>query len=107
MALVDLEDTFTEGASLDEALFNGTEVLSAMLGCRLDHDRPVPEPSPVGDGAYLIALGRRNLGSISAYTSIKKFTMFPSGSRNQTDFLPHDWVVGSLIKSTFIALSRS
>lgn len=52
---VDLEDTFTEGASLDEALFNGAEVLSARLGCRLDHDRPIPEPSPAGEGMVLIA----------------------------------------------------
>lgn len=35
---VDLDDTFTEGATLDEALFNAAEVLSALLGCRLDHD---------------------------------------------------------------------
>ncbi|HSA45547.1 MAG TPA: type II toxin-antitoxin system HicB family antitoxin, partial [Candidatus Competibacteraceae bacterium] len=46
---VDLEDTFTEGAALDEALFNGAEVLSAMLGCRLDHDLPIPDPSPAGE----------------------------------------------------------
>jgi predicted RNase H-like HicB family nuclease len=31
---VDLDDAFTEGATLDEALFNAAEVLSAMPGCR-------------------------------------------------------------------------
>lgn len=92
--------------TLDEALFKAAEVLSAMLGCRLDHSLPIPGPSPTGKGMYLIPK-RQNLGSTSAYTSMKKFTIFPSGSRNQTDFLPHDWVVGSLIKSTSIALSRS
>lgn len=52
---VDLEDTFTEGATPDEALFNATEVLSALLGCRLDHDLPVPDPSPAGDRMVLVA----------------------------------------------------
>ena len=46
---VDLEDTFTEGATPDEAPFNGTEVLSALLGCRLDHDLPIPDPSLSGE----------------------------------------------------------
>ena len=58
---VDLDDTFTEGATLDEALFNGAEVLSAMLGCRLDHDLPVPAPSPAGEGMYLIAPDARRI----------------------------------------------
>mgnify|MGYP000983782825 CR=1 FL=1 len=46
---VDLEDTFTEGATPDEAPFNGAEVQSALLGCRLDHDLPIPDPSPSGE----------------------------------------------------------
>jgi antitoxin HicB len=61
---VDLDDTFTEGATLDEALFNGAEVLSAMLGCRLDHDLPVPAPSPAGEGMYLIAPDARTQAAL-------------------------------------------
>jgi antitoxin HicB len=61
---VDLEDTFTEGATLDEALFNGAEVLSAMLGCRLDHDLPIPDPTPAGDGLYLIAPDARTQAAL-------------------------------------------
>ncbi len=61
---VDLEDTFTEGATLDEALFNGAEVLSAMLGCRLDHDLPIPDPSPAGEGTYLIAPDARTQAAL-------------------------------------------
>jgi antitoxin HicB len=61
---VDLEDTFTEGATLDEALFNGAEVLSAMLGCRLDHDLPVPDPSPAREGLYLIAPDARTQAAL-------------------------------------------
>ena len=61
---VDLEDTFTEGATPDEALFNGAEVLSAMLGCRLDHGLPIPDPSPAGDGLYLIAPDARTQAAL-------------------------------------------
>ncbi len=61
---VDLDDTFTEGATLDEALFNSAEVLSAMLGCRLDHDLPIPDPSPVGEGMYLIAPDARTQAAL-------------------------------------------
>lgn len=50
----DLDDTFTEGASREEALFNAAEVLSAMLSWRLDNDRPIPEPTPeLADAVYI------------------------------------------------------
>ena len=52
---VDLEDTFTQGETLDEALFNASEVLSAMLSFRLDNDLPVPPPTPDVEGAQYIA----------------------------------------------------
>jgi antitoxin HicB len=61
---VDLEDTFTEGATLDEALFNAAEVLSTMLGCRLDHDLPIPDPSPAGEGMTLIAPDARTQAAL-------------------------------------------
>lgn len=52
---VDLEDTFTEGRTKDEALFNAAEVLSAMLAWRLDEGKEVPPPSPKIKGAHYIA----------------------------------------------------
>ena len=42
---VDLSDTFTEGATLEEALFNAAEVLSGMLGWYLDEGREIPAPT--------------------------------------------------------------
>ncbi len=42
---VDLPDTFTEGATMEEALFNAVEVLSAMLGWRSDEGLEIPAPS--------------------------------------------------------------
>jgi antitoxin HicB len=42
---VDLPDTFTEGKTKEEAIFNASEVLSAMLAWRLDESKEVPAPS--------------------------------------------------------------
>lgn len=42
---LDLPDTFTEGRTQEEALFNAVEVLSAMLAWRLDEVKDVPVPT--------------------------------------------------------------
>ncbi len=52
---VDVEGAMTDGETLDEALFNASEALSGILGWMLDDNRPIPEPSPAGEGMYLIA----------------------------------------------------
>ena len=52
---VDLPDTFTEGQTIEEALFNASEVLSAMLAWRLDEAMDVPSPSQKIKGAHYIA----------------------------------------------------
>lgn len=54
VAFVDLPDTFTEGETLDDALFNGAEVLSAMLGWHLDQGHTIVAPSQnVVDAHYI------------------------------------------------------
>ena len=55
VTFVDLPDTFTEGKTNEEALFNATEVLSAMLAWRLDEAKDVPTPSLKVKGAQYIA----------------------------------------------------
>ena len=52
---VDLPDTFTEGQTKEEALFNAGEVLSAMLAWRLAEAKDVPAPSQKVKGAYYVA----------------------------------------------------
>lgn len=52
---LDLADTFTEGQTLEEALFNAVEVLSAMLAWRLDEAKDVPAPTQKAKGAHYIA----------------------------------------------------
>ena len=52
---LDLTDTFTEGQTKEEALFNAAEVLSAMLAWRLDESKDVPAPSQKVKGAHYIA----------------------------------------------------
>lgn len=49
--LVDLPDTFTEGATREEALFNAAEVLSAMLSWHIEQGNEIPTPSPKAKGA--------------------------------------------------------
>lgn len=61
---VDVEGAMTDGETLDEALFNASEALSAMLGCRLDHDLPIPDPSPAGEGMVLIAPDTRTQAAL-------------------------------------------
>lgn len=52
---VDLDDTFTEGETREEALFNAVEVLSGMLAWRLDNGQAIPEPSVGVENAEYIA----------------------------------------------------
>ncbi|MBF0213021.1 MAG: type II toxin-antitoxin system HicB family antitoxin [Magnetococcales bacterium] len=51
----DLEDTFTEGETEAEALRNASEVLTAMLGWRMESGNPLPDPSVGVKGAWYIA----------------------------------------------------
>ncbi|EKD37608.1 MAG: hypothetical protein ACD_75C01071G0007 [uncultured bacterium] len=95
---VDLEDTFTEGATKEEALFNASEVLSAMLCWRIDNDKPTPEPSLNVAGAIYIApnartqaallvrrfRGDRSLADIARVLE----TSWPSAQRLED---PHHW----------------
>ncbi len=55
VTFVDLPDTFTEGQSKEEALFNAAEVLSGMLAWRLEEAKDVPAPSQKVKGAYYVA----------------------------------------------------
>lgn len=52
---IDLPDTFTEGQSKEEALFNATEVLSAMMAWRLAAAKNATAPSQKVKGAQYIA----------------------------------------------------
>ena len=55
VTFVDLPDTFTEGETKEEALFNAVEVLSGMLAWRLEAAKAVPTPSQKIKGATYIA----------------------------------------------------
>ncbi|MEO5363557.1 MAG: hypothetical protein H7838_08040 [Magnetococcus sp. DMHC-8] len=40
-----MDDTFTEGENEEDALHNAAEVLTAMLGWKIDNGYPIPEPA--------------------------------------------------------------
>src|SRR4051794_14972971 len=42
---IDIDEAFTYGDSLEQALDDASEVLSAVILTRLDHEMPVPKPS--------------------------------------------------------------
>lgn len=52
---LDLPDTFTEGQTLEEALFDAAEALSAVLAWRLNDAKDVPAPTQKAKGAQYIA----------------------------------------------------
>ena len=52
----DIEEAMPQGETLEEALFNASEVLTLTLEYRLDEEQEVPEPSSVaGDDIHLVA----------------------------------------------------
>ncbi|MEO5371711.1 MAG: type II toxin-antitoxin system HicB family antitoxin [Magnetococcus sp. DMHC-1] len=55
LQFVDLEEAFTEGNTLDEVLFNATEVLSLTLIGRLEEGVAIPEASTHLQGVHMIA----------------------------------------------------
>ena len=50
----DIEEAFTQGDTLDECLFNATEVLTLVLEHRLEEKLPIPEPSQI-EGAHWVS----------------------------------------------------
>lgn len=52
---VDIPEAITQGQTIEEALFNGAEVLSLILEDRLAENQPIPQPSPAVENAYWIA----------------------------------------------------
>jgi len=52
---VDLAEAFTEGDTMEEALFNAAEVLTLTLQGRIEEGQDIPEPSQKAAGAHYIA----------------------------------------------------
>ena len=55
MQFVDLDEAFTEGDTMEEALFNASEVLTLTLEGRLSENLPVPVPSKKIKEAHYVA----------------------------------------------------
>jgi antitoxin HicB len=52
---IDIENAFTEGETIEECLFNGSEVLTLILEDRLERGEAIPPPSKAVKGAHYIA----------------------------------------------------
>lgn len=52
----DIEEAITQGETMEEALFNASEVLTLTIEYRLDEEQKIPEPSQVtGNNIHLIS----------------------------------------------------
>jgi antitoxin HicB len=52
----DIEEAITQGETIEEALFNASEVLTLTMEYRLDEEQEIPEPSNItGKNIYLIS----------------------------------------------------
>lgn len=110
---VDLEDTFTEGQTVEEALFNASEVLSGMLAWRLDQGLSVPVPSAdVADAHYIapdaktqaamllrLARGERTLSELARALE----TSWPAAKRLED---PHHWPSLKTLERAAAALGK-
>ncbi len=52
---IDLEEAFTQGETFEEARFNASEVLSAMLAYRLTKNQDIPTPSKCPINGFMIS----------------------------------------------------
>ncbi len=55
----DLPEAITEGTTLEEALFNASEVLTLTLEGRIDEGIEIPQPTSKMENVYLIAPSAR------------------------------------------------
>lgn len=56
----DIEEAMTQGETMEEALFNASEVLTLTMEYRLDEDQEIPESSQItGNDIYLISPGAK------------------------------------------------
>lgn len=98
VSFVDIPEAITQGETIEECLFNGAEVLSAMLEIYLEEGREIPRPSESIEGAYCMApdakiqaallirwaRGNRSLAEIARALE----TSWPAAQRLED---PHHW----------------
>jgi antitoxin HicB len=95
---IDLEEAFTQGETLEEAIYNADEVLSAILAYRMDKNQEIPEPSacpenghmgtpnPEVQAALLLRKARGSKPLSELATAMK--TSWPAAQRLED---PHHW----------------
>jgi antitoxin HicB len=57
----DMDEAFTEGDTLDEAIYNAVDVLTLTLESRVDEGMPVPEPSTIDSAVYSMRVANPRL----------------------------------------------
>jgi antitoxin HicB len=91
----DLPDTFTEGETLEEALFNASEVLTGMLDCHLTAGRDIPAPSQDMHGVHYV--------SPDVKTQAALLVRFARGTRSMAELaraLETSWPAANKLEDT-------
>lgn len=110
---VDIPEIFTEGETVEECLFNGSEVLSGMLEIYLEDGKEIPPPSENVKDAYYIApdvkiqsallvrwaRGDRSLAEIARALE----TSWPAAQRLED---PHHWATLKQLDKAAAALGK-
>lgn len=66
---VDLDEAFTEGDTLEEALFNAAEVLTLTLEGRFAEGQPIPSPSAAPEARLIAPSARAQAALLSRSAS--------------------------------------
>jgi antitoxin HicB len=60
VSFLDIEEAMTQGETMEEALFNASEVLTLTMEYRLDQEQEIPDPSQItGANIHLISPGAK------------------------------------------------
>jgi antitoxin HicB len=71
----DLDNVFTEGRTIEEAVFNAGEALDGVLASMLENGFAIPEPTPPKAGEYPIPVGLSVSAPLSLYLLRKRMAM--------------------------------
>jgi len=71
----DLDNVFTEGATLESAIFNAREALDGVLASMLEHSLDIPIPTVTRKGEYEIPVGLEISAPLSLYLIRKRMNL--------------------------------
>ncbi len=72
VSFADLPEALTDGATLDEALFNAADALAEAIAGRIDDDEEIPAPSPAQRGNHIIPVPSQVAAKAALHLTMKQ-----------------------------------